>query len=764
MVRFAVSVQGIVQGVGFRPFVSNAATQRGLSGWVKNRTDGVCLEVQGPENAVHDFLDALRHDSPAAARIERIDTAEVAAAIDDGFRIVESATGAHVSPTVPADQATCAECIAELESPAERRYRYPFTNCTRCGPRYTIIEALPYDRARTTMKLFSLCAACASEYHHPSDRRFHAQPIACPTCGPAVRLVLADGRELATGEEAIRRAAQEILSGQVLALQGLGGFQLLVDATCANAVVCLRRRKQREEKPFAVMFPSLEAVRRVCALSAAEEALLTSSEAPIVLVQRLGGSAGMAISEVAPRNPHIGVMLGYTPLHRLLLGEVGRPLVCTSGNLSEEPMCIDEAEARSRLGTVADLFLVHDRPIARPVDDSVVRIGPAGVQVLRRARGFAPLPLPLATGASCILALGGQLKSTVALAKARHVVVSQHLGDLFSLEGALLLERTVSDLVSFLDAKPEVIACDFHPDYAASRLGERLASTWGIPLERVQHHHAHVAACMVEHGLSGAVLGLAWDGAGLGTDGVLWGGEALLMQGSTFRRVAHLRPFSLPGGEQAMREPRRAALGLLYEIFGREAAAYSGEAFSAPQTALLLRMLERSVNSPRTTSMGRLFDALASLTGVRGHAGFEGQAAMELEFAAADVDDPTAYPITLGSGEPAVADWEPLVRAVLSDRKRGLPPGRISARFHNALAALAGEIAQRVGLARVVLSGGCFQNLRLSRAVRERLVSMGFEVYMPQLYPPNDGGLSLGQVLVAALRGKEHADVSGYSG
>jgi hydrogenase maturation protein HypF len=764
VVRFAVSVQGIVQGVGFRPFVSNAATQRGLSGWVKNRTDGVCLEVQGPENAVHDFLDALRHDSPAAARIERIDTAEVAAAIDDGFRIVESATGAHVSPTVPADQATCAECIAELESPAERRYRYPFTNCTRCGPRYTIIEALPYDRARTTMKLFSLCAACASEYHHPSDRRFHAQPIACPTCGPAVRLVLADGRELATGEEAIRRAAQEILSGQVLALQGLGGFQLLVDATCANAVVCLRRRKQREEKPFAVMFPSLEAVRRVCALSAAEEALLTSSEAPIVLVQRLGGSAGMAISEVAPRNPHIGVMLGYTPLHRLLLGEVGRPLVCTSGNLSEEPMCIDEAEARSRLGTVADLFLVHDRPIARPVDDSVVRIGPAGVQVLRRARGFAPLPLPLATGASCILALGGQLKSTVALAKARHVVVSQHLGDLFSLEGALLLERTVSDLVSFLDAKPEVIACDFHPDYAASRLGERLASTWGIPLERVQHHHAHVAACMVEHGLSGAVLGLAWDGAGLGTDGVLWGGEALLMQGSTFRRVAHLRPFSLPGGEQAMREPRRAALGLLYEIFGREAAAYSGEAFSAPQTALLLRMLERSVNSPRTTSMGRLFDALASLTGVRGHAGFEGQAAMELEFAAADVDDPTAYPITLGSGEPAVADWEPLVRAVLSDRKRGLPPGRISARFHNALAALAGEIAQRVGLARVVLSGGCFQNLRLSRAVRERLVSMGFEVYMPQLYPPNDGGLSLGQVLVAALRGKEHADVSGYSG
>jgi hydrogenase maturation protein HypF len=766
VVRFAVSVQGIVQGVGFRPFVYGAATQRGLSGWVKNRTDGVCLEVQGPADAVRDFLDALRHNSPPAARIERIDTAEVAAAIDDGFRIVESATGAHVSPTVAADQATCTECIAELESPAERRYRYPFTNCTRCGPRYTIIEALPYDRARTAMKRFSLCAACAAEYHHPSDRRFHAQPIACPTCGPAVRLLLADGRELATGEEAIRRAGEEILSGQVLALQGLGGFQLLVDATCANAVARLRRRKQREEKPFAVMFPSLEALRPLCALSAAEEALLTSPEAPIVLVRRLRqGSAGSAIATgVAPRNPRLGVMLPYTPLHRLLLGEVGRPLVCTSGNLCEEPMCIDEVEARSRLGTVADRFLVHDRPIVRPVDDSVVRIGPAGLQVLRRARGFAPLPLPLATGASCILALGGQLKSTVALAKQGHVTVSQHLGDLFSLEGALLLERTVSDLLSFLDATPDVIACDSHPDYASSRLAERLASTWGIPLERVQHHHAHVAACMAEHGLSDAVLGLAWDGAGLGADGVLWGGEALLVEGSTFRRVAHLRPFSLPGGEQAMREPRRAALGLLYEIFGREAAAYSGEAFSAPETALLLRMLERRLNSPRTTSMGRLFDAVASLAGVRGQAGFEGQAAMELEFAAADVDDPIAYPIPLDDGEPAVADWEPLVRAVLSDRKRGLSPAHVSARFHNALAALAGEIAQRVGLPRVVLSGGCFQNLRLSRAVRERLVSLGFAVYMPQLYPPNDGGLSLGQVLVAALRRKEQVHVSRHSG
>jgi hydrogenase maturation protein HypF len=796
VLRLAVTVRGIVQGVGFRPFVYCAATERGLAGWVRNRSDGVCLEVQGPEPAVRDFLAALRQ-APPAARVERIETEVLAPAEGAGFSILESTgegpagssrapVSTQVSAVIPADQALCDACREEVATPGARRHGYPFTNCTRCGPRYTIIESLPYDRARTSMRGFVMCAACAAEYHDPRDRRFHAQPIACPACGPVLRLVAGDGRELGQGAVAIQGANEALSAGQVVALKGVGGFQLLVDATNDAAVARLRRRKRREAKPFGVMFPSLAALRAVCAVTDEEAAALGSPEAPMVLVRRLPPTfARLTVAEaVAPGNPRLGALLPYSPLHVLLMEAAGGPLVCTSGNLSEEPMCTGEAEARERLGAVADVFLVHDRPIGRPVDDSVARVGPAGVELLRRARGFAPLPLRLGGAVPsvlpCVLALGGQLKNTVALVLGGtgEVVVSQHLGDLSSVEGALLCERTARDLVRFFEARPACVACDLHPDYAATRLAERLADEWAVPLVRVQHHHAHVAAVIAEVGaevgaeveaevgLTGPVLGLAWDGAGLGSDGTIWGGEALLVEdgGAEFRRVAHLRPFPLPGGERAMREPRRAALGLLYEILGGAAAATKvvdaageGDALGPDEARLLATLIERGLQAPRTTSMGRLFDGVAALAGLRGVARFEGEAAMALEFAAEVAnEEERGYPLPLGpagegspSAVPVVADWEPLVRAVLRDRDAGVPRAVIALRFHRALVDLAETLAVRAGVRDVVLAGGCFQNLRLLREVRERLARRGFAVHTPRRYPPNDGSLSLGQALVA---------------
>lgn len=764
MVRRLISVRGVVQGVGFRPFVHAAATARGLAGWVRNRTDGVLIEVEGPAPAVEDFVKVLSREAPPAALVTRVEVSELSPRHERAFLILDSDAEAPPRPTVPADLASCPECRVEVASPGERRFRYPFTNCTRCGPRWTLIESLPYDRPRTSMRRFALCPDCEAEYQNPGDRRFHAQPIACPVCGPRVSLLAPDGSWLGEGEAALRGAVETVREGRVLALRGLGGFHLLVDATSPEAVVLLRQRKRRPEKPFAVMFPSLQALRSVCEVSPAEAAVLGSPSAPILLLRRRepGGTEVHIAEAVAPGNPWLGALLPYTPLHGLLLEAVGRPLVCTSGNLSDEPLCIDSEEALARLRDVADLFLVHDRPIVRPVDDSVARMMPDGLQVLRRARGYAPLPLPLPE-APDLLGLGGQLKGTVALCVSEQVVVSQHLGDLGTLEGARLLERTAEDLLWLLRACPVALACDLHPDYASTRLAERLADEWGVPLVRVQHHHAHVAACMAEHGLTGPVLGLAWDGAGLGTDGALWGGEALVVEGAGFRRVAHLRPFSLPGGERALREPRRAALGLLHEVEGTRAVAHLREAFAAHEEEVLVTMLERGLQSPRTTSMGRLFDAVAALCGLSARAGFEGQAAMALEFAAGE-GEAEPYPLPLGDGVPAVADWEPLIRALLADRARGVPPPLMAARFHAALAVLAESIAVRVGLARVVLSGGCFQNLRLLRDIQARLRARGFEVFSPRQYPPNDGGLSLGQVAVAARRLEEEQDVSRHPG
>ena len=743
MPRLSIEVQGVVQGVGFRPFVYRIALARKLVGWVRNRPDGVEIEVQGGEAALDDFLRALRDEKPAPARIHAISSRMIEDhSTESVFTIRASGDSIATRPSVPADLAICSDCAVEMDTPEERRYHYPFTNCTYCGPRYSIIAGLPYDRPRTAMHTFPLCEACEAQYRDPSDRRFHAQPIACPVCGPKVSLKDANGVLRAEGEAALQAAAAELKSGRVLAMKGLGGYQLLADATSDSAVALLRERKHREEKPFAVMFPDLDSLSRACEVSEAEVVVLQSMEAPILL---LASRSGVISEGVAPGNPNLGAFLPYTPLHRLLLGLVGRPLVCTSGNLSDEPMCIDDEEALERLGDVADAFLTHNRPVLRPVDDSVGRVEAGALRLLRRARGFAPLPLPVSLEAPVVLAFGGHMKSTITLLTGGQAVVSQHLGDLDSPQGVSLLSRTVDDLLDFFQASPARLACDLHPDYASTRLAEHMAKERGLPLVRVQHHHAHIAACIAELDLRKPALGLAWDGSGYGTDGTVWGGEALLVDGPRYSRLGHLRTFPLPGGERAVREPRRSALGLCWEMLQDDAAA--ADLFSAVELRPLRRMLELGIHSPRTSSIGRLFDAVAALVGIRVGTGFEGQAAMALEFAATSSKDDGTYGITLDDG---VADPTPMLQELLADRRHGTDGASLARRFHASLADLALAFADSAGREDVILTGGCFQNRLLASLCTQKLSNRGFRVRRPALYPPNDGGISLGQAWVAA--------------
>jgi hydrogenase maturation protein HypF len=753
-VRRRFQVRGVVQGVGFRPTVFRLALARGLSGFVWNHAEGVTIEAQGEAGALAAFERALRQEIPLPARVQSI-AAEALAEVPDeaGFQIRESGAGHELRPVVPPDLAVCAACAEEVDTPGERRYRYPFTNCTYCGPRYSIIAQLPYDRSHTAMAAFPLCPACAREYGDPHDRRFHAQPIACPACGPRLLLLQPDGGTTAEGEAALHAAIDALKEGQVLALKGLGGYQLLVDATSATAVQRLRDRKHRVAKPFAVMFPDLASLQAACLVSAAERTWLASPEAPILLLRRRPG--GAVTEGVAPGNPNLGAFLPYTPLHRLLLAVVDRPLVCTSGNLSDEPMAFEDAEALTRLGALADLFLSHDRPILRPVDDSVLRIDGDGPTILRRARGFAPLAVPLALAGPgfqsadgpCVLALGAHQKSTVSLLKGGELIMSQHLGDLTSPAGADLLARTVEDLLAFFGARPDRLACDLHPDYASTRLAEQLAEAWQVPLVRVQHHHAHGAACAAEHGLRQPVLALAWDGTGLGHDGTLWGGEALRLDGATCERLGHLRPFPLPGGEAAVREPRRSACGLLWAVRGAGAPPSPlAAAFDGPDWDLLLTMLAKGLHCPVTSSLGRLFDAVAALAGLPARQGFEGQAAMALEYAAGDrAEAPYPWEVQEGQADPA-----PLVAGVLADLTGGREAAFIAARFHASLAELALAWANLGGLPDVVLSGGCFQNALLTRLVQDRLTAAGYRVHRHRTFPPNDGSISLGQAAVAA--------------
>ena len=824
--RLKIAVRGAVQGVGFRPFVHRLAAELGLAGWVNNSSRGVFIEVEGARPSLEQFLLRLQTEKPPRSFIQSLESWWLDATGCAGFAIRPSETGGGKTALIMPDLATCPDCLREIFDPRNRRHRYPFTNCTHCGPRFSILESLPYDRANTSMKQFALCPECEREYRDPANRRFHAQPNACPKCGPHLELWDATGAVLATHHQALLQAAQDIREGKILALKGIGGLQLMVDARQPDAVRRLRRRKQREEKPFAVMYPSLEAVRADCLVSGAEARLLLSPESPIVLLSlNLNPNPNLNLApvspadpqppamlpirnpqsaicnSVAPGNPNLGVMLPYSPLHHLLMSGLNFPVVATSGNLSDEPICIEEREARQRLRNIADVFLVHDRPIVRQVDDSVARVVLGREQILRRARGYAPLPMRLTNGrpataldtASPVLAVGGHLKNTVALAIGPQVFLSQHIGDLETLQSYEAFLRVISDFERLYEAEPRLIAHDGHPDYLSTQFATSLADgKAGRRAVPVQHHVAHVLACAAENELAPPVLGVSWDGTGYGLDGTVWGGEFFLLTETACRRLAHFRQFRLPGGEQAVKEPRRAMLGMLYEVFGENALAAREsppmKSFAAADLPALTAMLKSGVHSPFTSSAGRLFDAVAAFLGIRQIVRFEGQAAMELEFAIAGAKTDETYPFAIagqdriprtdeaprasepprasppspphtcggeGRGEEAsilVVDWSPIVKAILADIKRGLPVGLISAKFHNTLAEIIVAVARRAGHPQVVLSGGCFQNRYLTERAAARLAQEGFRPYFHQRIPPNDGGLALGQI-VAALMG-----------
>lgn len=748
--RVHIAVRGAVQGVGFRPFVYRLASELHLTGWVSNSPHGVIIEAEGTEESVRALIFRLEADKPVHAFITGMESTILAPRDYEDFRILQSQTDENPSAIVLPDIATCDECLAEIRDPENRRYRYAFTNCTHCGPRYSIIESLPYDRARTSMKRFTMCADCMQEYEDPSNRRFHAQPNACPRCGPQMELWDRHGFVCAREHAAMEAAVRLILDGQIVAIKGLGGFQLLTDARQDDAIRRLRHRKHREEKPFALMYPTLHAVETDAVLSDMERRLLRSPEAPIVLVKRRPESH--VGSQVAPSNPYLGVMLPTTPLHHLLMERIEGPVIATSGNISDEPICIDEHEALNRLRDVADSFLVHNRPILRHVDDSIVRVVLDREMVLRRARGYAPLPLsvPVSSRPETILGVGAHLKNTVAVTSKHGVVMSQHIGDLETESAYHTFRKIISQLSALYRLRPTHVACDLHPDYLSTSYARRSL----LPTIAVQHHYAHVLACMSENEVDPPCLGISWDGTGYGLDGTIWGGEFLTVTDASFDRTGHLRTFLLPGGDRAVREPRRSALGLLFEMYGESVAERPDmqKAFSPRELDVLIRAMVSKTAGIRTSSIGRLFDAVAFLTDIRHVVRFEGQAAMELEFATHGIESAERYPIDIQREDNRwVMNWQPMMDAVLYSISHREPAPIIATAFHNTLIHAAAEMARRIGIDNIVLTGGCFQNRYLLEKLIAALREAGFHVFWHQRIPPNDGGIAIGQI-VAALR------------
>jgi hydrogenase maturation protein HypF len=763
MERRSITVEGIVQGVGFRPFVYDLAKRLRLSGFVKNQTGRVLIEAEGSRTALDRFVRELRENAPPLARINSLSCQIQAIRGEDDFRIEPSDHDARSPIFISPDVASCPDCLAELFDPTDRHYRYAFLNCTNCGPRLTIICGAPYDRARTTMASFPMCADCAAEYNDPSDRRFHAQPAACPACGPQLSVCSASGEMVETSDP-LAFFVDALRCGRIGALKGLGGFHLVCDAADESVVRELRRRKHRDEKPFAVMVPDVEAASQLCEIDDAERELLCSPRRPIVLLKKRIGSLPASICQaVAPGNPRLGVMLPYTPLHYLLLEAFPeRALVMTSGNRSDEPIAYEDADAFERLSGIADIFLVHNRPIHVRCDDSVTRIVDSRESPVRRSRGYAPQPVTLPRACTRpLLAVGGQLKGVFALGRDRQAFLSHHLGDLDHWEAYRAFVRDVSLYEELFAVVPELIVHDLHPDYASTNYARQRATAAEIPLLGVQHHHAHVASCMAEHGLDEPVIGVSFDGTGYGTDGAIWGGEFLVADYRHFRRAAHLRYVGLPGGDSAVREPWRMAAAQLLD------AGLSTEALAARIDPTKLRtiatMLERRINTPLTSSAGRLFDAIASLIGVRDAVSYEGQAAIELEWLASDVPPDGAYPfdlLTTNSGDEVgdhathEIDTRPLVRAVGADAQSGIDPRRIARRFHSTIveiiASTCAAIRRETQIESVVLSGGVFMNALIAAESATRLSADGFRVDRHVLVPPNDGGLCLGQLAIGA--------------
>jgi hydrogenase maturation protein HypF len=733
------------------------ANEFGIRGWIANNGEGVVIEAEGSEGDVRKFLNAIGERKPPLSQITSISVTRAALVEYQAFQIRPSTGAEEIKVMVLPDLATCTECMREVRDPKARRHKYPFTNCTNCGPRFSIIKALPYDRPRTTMAKFEMCSECRREYTNALDRRFHAQPIACPRCGPRVWLADKRGEGLAGESQAIEEAAHQLRLGKIIAMKGLGGFLLLCDATNPGAVAELRRRKRRGEKPFAVMMPDLDSIEKYCVVGELERELLTSYQSPIVLLRKRE-ECNIA-DAVAPSNPLLGVMLPYTPLHHLIISEAEIPLVATSGNLSDEPIAKDNSEALERLGGIADLFLMHNRDIERRIDDSVLRVVGGDILMLRRARGYSPahLRVPQLKGRR-ILALGGHLKNVVAISKDGEVILSQHVGDLDTKPAIQAFRTAVNSLKELYRFDPEAVAVDMHPRYFSTRYGFEV----GLPVVEVQHHHAHVISCAAERSLEFPVFGVAWDGVGYGTDGEAWGSEFLVATPERFECLAHLSSFPLPGGEASVRKPWKSAIGLLWEIFGRDAPEIirptkTAKAIPGREVELNMKMAEKGINSPRVRGIGRFFDAVASILGVRQVCSFEGQAAMELEYLAwksfencrelkpytFDTTDTRTRTITLGK----------IVEGIIHDLNSGGETSAISLRFHLTLAEIIKELFHELGEGLpLVLSGGVFQNTLLISLVKKALAADGIEVHTHRLVPPNDGGISLGQVVIADAR------------
>jgi hydrogenase maturation protein HypF len=749
--RVQILVKGVVQGVGFRPYVFSLARRRDLRGQVLNNATGVLIDVEGEKNAIDQFIDEIKSGTPLShiESVERRDNLPLANYLE--FRIVESESAGRKFVPISADISTCADCLTELFDPRDRRYRYPFINCVNCGPRFTIVEDVPYDRAKTTMREFTMCAACQAEYENPYDRRFHAEPTACAVCGPRLCLTDENGRQLESGDDAISHARGLLLRGHILAVKGVGGFHLACDAANAEAVERLRRRKYREDKPFALMAGSIEMIEDYCSVSTFERDLLLSTQRPIALLARKPESA---LSDwpraVAPGMNSLGFMLPYAPLHYLLLENLDRPLVMTSGNVSDEPICYENREALERLGKIADYFLFHDRRIHVRADDSVVYARRNKEVILRRSRGYAPRAIKTSFSfAREVLACGAELKNTFCLARGDHAFISHHIGDLENLETLLSFEHGIDHFKRLFNMRPEVIVHDLHPEYISTKYAMALDDE--LVKIGVQHHHAHIVSCMADNGVDGEVIGVAMDGLGFGTDGRLWGGEFLVVDFARAERVAHLEYTPMPGGTKAIREPWRMAMSYLHRALGDEVLDLDLDFVRRRDRrvwARLRRIIEQGMNSPETSSMGRLFDAVASLTGMRDVAHYEGQAAIELEMMA-DESQGGGYEFD-HSGE--IIGPAPVIRDIVADLVRRVPATAIAAKFHNAVAGMIFQVARRIraerGLNRVALSGGVFQNRLLLKRTTRLLEAAGFEVFTHGRVPPNDGGIALGQAVV----------------
>ncbi|GAB4402743.1 MAG: carbamoyltransferase HypF [Anaerolineales bacterium] len=763
-----VHITGVVQGVGFRPFVYNLATSLNLKGWVKNTSAGVMIEADGDKDALESFLQKLRDDAPPLSRIDDFHASFGPGNGFTQFDIIHSESVDGAFQPISPDVAICDDCLRELFDPNDRRYRYPFINCTNCGPRFTIIQDIPYDRPFTTMSGFKLCPDCEREYKDPTNRRFHAQPVACPVCGPKVWMEQ-NAEVRMQNDQAIAEICKMLAEGLIVAIKGLGGFHLACDATNAKAITELRNRKLRVDKPFALMMPDLKTIEQHCFVSNAEKELLTSSARPIVLLKKKPEST--IVDEVSPKQDWLGVMLPYTPLHHLLFANsLFTALVMTSGNLSEEPIATDNDEARERLAKLADAFLMHDRDIHIRCDDSVVRVMEIGtlgngklvsnsqsanlpIYPIRRSRGYSPFPVKLPFEVAPLLATGSELKNTFCITNGNYAFLSHHIGDMENYETLKSFEQGVEHFERLFRVKPESIACDMHPNYLATRYALERAEREKLPTIAVQHHHAHIAACMAEHGLTEPVIGVSFDGTGYGDDGAIWGGEFLVADAKSYQRAAQLEYFPLPGGDAAIKKPARTALALLWSLgLEWDDALESVREFCAEDQVTLRVQLEKKINTPMTSSMGRLFDAASALAGVRQKVNYEGQAAIEFE-AMADSAEAGQYVFGVEAGQVRVRG---AVEALVNDVMAGIPTSKISARFHNGLAEAVREtvtkISRDTSLRNVVLSGGVWQNITLLRKTISLLSKDGFEIYIHREVPTNDGGLSLGQAYIAGSR------------